>query len=150
MSSLLNSLKGKKRKSGFPSEKPEADIGKVLLFGALAGFAVTVIFICIFAVIMLLANIDRMYASLFATLSVSAGSFVSAFFVAKRTKLKGIISGLLTGICYFVVIAIISLAVDGAGFTSNTLFHLIIILLSSAIGGIIGANKKQSAGRIRL
>ena len=150
MSNLLNSLRGKKEKSDYFSKKSEASIGKTLLIGALSGLVATVGFICIFAVFMLLTNLDRMYASLFATLSVSAGAFISAFYVAKRVNMKGILSGLITGLSYFVIIAAVSLAIDGSGFTSNTLFHLIIILLSSAIGGITGANKKQSAGRIKL
>lgn len=150
MSDLLKSIKTKKSKIDFFQHRSEKGFGKTLLFGALAGFVTTICLICLFAAIMLLLNIDRIYASFFATMSVSAGAFVSAFYVSKRVNMKGMISGLLTGLCYFVIIETVSLSVDGSGFTSNTVFHLIIILLSAAIGGITGANRKQGSGSIKL
>ncbi|MBO4467947.1 MAG: TIGR04086 family membrane protein [Clostridia bacterium] len=136
--------KGKSGNRGHFGNGAENSFLKTVVIGALSGFAATVGFIVLFAVVMLLANMDRIYASFFATLSVSAGAFVSAFYVAKRIKMKGVLSGLLTGLCYFIIITAVSLAADGSGFTSNTVFHLIIIILSAAIGGIVGANRKKS------
>lgn len=130
--------------------KAEGSKSKTVLAGALSGIAVMLTAAAVFSVIMLIAGIDRIYAPVFATLSVSAGAFVSALVVARRSKIKGVLAGALTGLCYFLSITLISLAVDNSGLSFNTLFHFLIIVISSAIGGITGANKKQSGGKIRL
>lgn len=127
--------------AAFKDNKAESR-GKVILIGTLTGVAVSVGAMALFALLMLLFKIDRIYASLFATLSISAGAFVSAYIVGKKVKLKGLLSGFITGFTYFIVIMLISLFLDGADFTSNTAFHFVIIILSGAIGGIVGANHK--------
>ena len=142
---MLNfSSLSKKEKAGSFAAKKENGLGKTVLIGALTGLAVTIGFIAMFAAIMLIANADRVYASLFATLSVAAGAFFSSLYVAKRVSIKGILSGLIAGLCYFLVITAVSLAADGSGLTLNSLFHFVIIILSSAIGGIVGANRKRA------
>ena len=147
MTNFLHSGKQNKKRTDF-FRSSDKNVGKTLIVGAVAGFLSTVGFIALFAVAMMLINIDRMYAPLFATLSVSGGAFISALYVAKRLNARGIISGLLTGLVYFVLITAVSLAVDSSGIGLNTLFHFIIILLSASIGGILGNNKKD--GKIKL
>ncbi|MCQ2451083.1 MAG: TIGR04086 family membrane protein [Clostridia bacterium] len=115
---------------------------KVIIFGTVIGVLATVLAVFVFAAIMLLFKIDRAYASLMATVSVAIGAFTTALTVSKRASLKGYICGALTGLVYFLVITLISLIVDRQGLTSNTVFHLVIIVLSGFVGGVLGANKR--------
>lgn len=108
---------------------------------ALLNIITTAAFIFIFAVVMYLAQTGYEFATVFATVSLAAGSLVSAFYLARKIAKKGFLVGLLVGGAEFIIVTLISMFVDKGGITVNTLFHLIIILLSSLIGGIVGVNK---------
>ena len=111
------------------------------LTGALIGIIVTLIFLALFAAIIYLFNLDRAYSVPLATVSLALGSFAAAYYVSNRLDNKGYIIGTLVGLIAFAAVTIISLIVSKNGLTINTLFHLIIIVLASAIGGIMGVNK---------
>ena len=114
------------------------------IFGFLIGAIVTAVFILIFALVMYLSGAAFKYAPVFATLSVAIGCFVAAFFTAKSQGSKGLLVGAVIGGIAFILITLVSLIVNSGGITLNTLFHFIIIMLSSLIGGIIGVNKGKS------
>lgn len=114
-----------------------------ILIGAGIGIATAFALMCIFACVLLYAGVDRAYAPLFATVSVSAGAFASSVYAGKRVDLRGYLAGAITGVSYFAVVTILSLFIGNGDFSSNTLFHFIIILLSGMVGGIFGANKKS-------
>ncbi len=110
------------------------------IFGFLIGAIVTAVFILIFALVMYLSGAAFKYAPVFATLSVA----IAAFFTAKMQGSKGLLVGAVIGGIAFILITLVSLIVNSGGITLNTLFHFIIIMLSSLIGGIIGVNKGKS------
>jgi len=68
-------------------------------------------------------------AAPFATVCVSAGAFVAAFYNAFKLGGKGYIVGLVTGGIVFAVVLIISLMVAENSFSLNTLFHFIPCLM---------------------
>ncbi len=106
----------------------------VFLFSSLAS-------VILFAAAMLFLEIDFSYATLFATISVAIGVLLTSFFVAKKSKQKGFLIGFITGISIFVLFTLSSLFTSDSHFTLNTLFRLIIYILSGSCGGIIAVNK---------
>lgn len=110
--------------------------------GAVLGFVVALILMFLSAFLILKLDLDRAFAAPFATISVSAGAFVAAFYNAFKIGGKGYIVGLITGGIVFVAILIVSLMIAESSFTLNTLFHFVIMLLSGVIGGICGVNRK--------
>ena len=114
------------------------------LIGAVIGVAVTLVFMFTSAAIVLFFNLDRAFCAPLGTVSLSLGSFAAAYYVSNRLDNKGYIIGTLVGLIAFAAVTIISLIVSKNGLTINTLFHLIIIVLASAIGGIMGVNKGKT------
>ena len=106
--------------------------------------AVTALFIMLFAFVMYLLGGAAKYAPVFATLSAAFGGFAGAFTAARSNGSKGWLAGAVIGGTVFVIITIISLILNRGGVTLNTLFHFIIIMLSSLIGGITGVNRGKS------
>ena len=102
----------------------------------------TVLFIALFAVVMLLCEIDNKFAPIFASVAVGIGAFTTAFFVSSKKKEKGYLYGILIGTITFILITLIGLIIGNGRFSINTLFHFIIINLSSVVGGIMGVDKK--------
>ena len=101
------------------------------------------IFMALFSALMYFLELDKDYSPIFATVSVAIGCFLTAYFTSGKIGQKGLITGLITGLSVFILITVISLIFDKGTVTSNTLFHFIIFVLSSLIGGVMGVNKKS-------
>lgn len=112
-----------------------------ILIGIGIQILITVIFVMIFSSIAVLTEIDYKYSPIFATVSVSIGSFLNALFLAKKIGNRGYLIGVTVGIGTFTIITLIGIIINNEGFTVNTLFHFLIFLLISVTGGIIGVNR---------
>ena len=115
----------------------------VMGIGIGIGIAVTFGLMLVFAFIISAFCTPYTFAVPFATVSLAAGSFVSSFFSARKIGEKGYLIGTLIGVAVFITVTLISLAITSNGFTQNTLFHFLIIVLASAIGGILGVHKNN-------
>lgn len=113
------------------------------ILGGVIGTVTSLIAMLFFAVILLFLNIDRAFAAPFATVSVGIGSFLASHITAKKIGDKGYIIGLIIGLVVFIFITLLSLIL-GNSLSINTLFHFIIIVLSSLAGGITGVNSKKT------
>ena len=119
----------------------EKSLISLILKSAIIETLVTAVFIFIFSAVMFLTESAYNYATVFATASIAMGSLAAAYYAAKAIGKRGFLTGVTIGGITFLIITIISLILDKGEVTSNTLFHFIIIMLSSLIGGIIGVNK---------
>ena len=111
-----------------------------LIISVLIQTAVTFILVAVFALIINLADLDYKYAPVFGSVAVGLGSLAGAMRYSAKKKSKGYLIGLAFGGATFLIVTLIGLILNGGGLTLNTLFHLIIIMLSSLSGGIIGVN----------
>lgn len=102
----------------------------------------TVAAMFLFAIIMYFLEGGYEFSPLFATLSLGLGTLVSSFFASKKIGQKGYIIGAVIGGVSFIIITLIGLMASKDIFTLNTLFRLIILMLSSLIGGVLGVNNK--------
>lgn len=116
-----------------------------LVLGATIRLLITAaLFIVIFAVGIYFLNISLSYAPVFATVAVGLGGFWAAKYIAKKREKGGAVTGFLTGLIIFAVITLIALFLNKSAVTINTLFHFVIIVMSSVVGGILGVNKKKT------
>lgn len=115
---------------------------KPIVITVLIQIAVTAALVALFAVIINLTDTDYKYAPVLASVAVALGSMISSYYMATKKKNRGYIIGGMIGASTFGIITIVGLILNDGGMTVNTLFHLIIIMLSSIIGGIAGVNKK--------
>lgn len=72
--------------------------------------------------------------------TMSIGVFFGGFIGAKIYKKKGYLIGGLNGFFFFLLITLISLILSSAPITIISLFKLILFIISSLIGGIVGVN----------
>lgn len=121
-------------------EKEKIKIWPLIIY-VLIQTAVTFILVAVFALIINLADLDYKYAPVFGSVAVGLGSLAGAMRYSAKKKSKGYLIGLAFGGTTFLIVTLIGLILNGGGLTLNTLFHLIIIMLSSLSGGIIGVNK---------
>ncbi|MBQ8740110.1 MAG: TIGR04086 family membrane protein [Clostridia bacterium] len=128
--------------SGEFSKKDNVNKKSAYLWGAIIGVLATVAAMLVFSAVLLFLNIDRAYAAPFATISVAIGCFCAGRHTAKKIGDKGYLIGLIIGAVVFVVITALSL-IMGNSLSLNTLFHFIIMMLASIVGGIMGVNRNK-------
>lgn len=112
------------------------------LKGGIIGILACLTMMMLFSAVLLIFNIDRKYAAVFATISVAVGSYIASRITAKKIGDKGYVVGLVIGGVIFATITLISIII-GNSLSLNTFFHFIIITLSSLVGGITGVNKDK-------
>ena len=110
--------------------------------GGILGVLVSFLVMLVFASLLLFLDIDRAYAVPFATISIAIGTIIASRYTAKKIGEKGYIIGIVIGLTVFVTITCVSLIL-GNVLSINTLFHFVIILLASIVGGIMGVNSNK-------
>lgn len=123
------------------SKKDNTNKKYAYILGGILGAVITFAVMLLFSALLLAFNIDRSYSAPFATISVASGSFAASYVSAKKIGDKGYLTGIIVGFTVFIIITLVSLFA-GNKLSVNTVFHFIIILLSSLVGGISGVNKK--------
>lgn len=82
------------------------------------------------------------YSPLIATICIAIGCFAASLYLGNSVGKKGILIGLLVGGITFIIITLVTLFVNDGAVSMHILLRLIILLLTSMIGAIIGVNKK--------
>ncbi len=113
----------------------------LIITTALLEIVITGVVMLLFSALMYFFDIGFEYSPMLATLSVAVALFIASYFAAYKRRDKGMLTGFICGFSTFMLIMILSLIIDDGGITYNTLFHLIIFLLSALIGGVLGVNK---------
>ena len=113
---------------------------KVLLIEVLT----TILAMFLFAAVLYFLEGGFQYSPLFASISLGVGCFTASLYASKKIGQKGLLVGSIVGGITFAVITLVSLMASKDIFTLNTLFKLIILMLMSFIGGVLGVNSKQN------
>ncbi len=113
-----------------------------ILIGAAIAVGVILLTMLIAAALMVFFNISVKYASPIASVCAGFGTFIGAYFAARKNGVKGLINGLLVAAVIFVIVTIVSAFLNDQ-MTIMSLIHLAVIVLSGCIGGIMGVNKRE-------
>ena len=81
------------------------------------------------------------------TVIFSFCTFLSAFLVAGKKREKGLVAGIIYNVPSVIIILLLSLILNGFSVDLNILLSFVTMLISSALGGVIGVNRKQKAKR---
>ena len=117
---------------------------KAILFGAVTGiFAVTILFLIAgFGI----SKLDTYPASIIDYVILAIifiGGLIAGFVTGRIYKSSGILYGAMTGIVLFLIILFAGISSIADGMSLFTLYKLALLVISSALGGIWGVNKKD-------
>jgi putative membrane protein (TIGR04086 family) len=119
-------------------------IGYLLIIKATLFFVISsILAIFIFAFVMYLLEGGYEYSPIYATVSVAFGGFVASFYLGLKLQKNGILIGLSVGGIIFLVVTLLALIINSGAVSIHLLLRLIILILSSVIGGILGVNRKS-------
>lgn len=117
---------------------------KAVIFGTTCGLLISVIFMCILAVIMLSIGIFPIDLTNYVCIAVLAiGTFCGGIITTKITKSAGLIVGLFTGLSVFLLITIFGLIKSNDSITMHTLIKFVTSIIFGSFGGIVGLRKKE-------
>ncbi len=122
----------------FENKKP-----KHLLVGFLISVIMSALMIFLFAFILTACDLSADFASPLSSLALGLGGAVGSFYSAKRIGEKGYLWGLALALILFCFNMLISFILNGAGFSSFAAIRLVVVLIMSMLGGILGINKKS-------
>lgn len=117
---------------------------RAILFGVASGIiSIIILFLIVgFAV----TKLDSYPASIidYVILGILIiGGFIAGNVTGRIYKSSGILYGAVTGIVLFLIILLAGISSIANGATLFTLYKLAILVVSSALGGILGVNKKD-------
>ncbi len=114
-----------------------------LIISSVIGIIVSLIVSLIFSYIISKSPIISKLSIIYFLGSIIIGSLVCGFLSNKMLSFKGLISGLISGIPLSTLIFLLMLSFSNGRLNTYSISVLVLILLSSTIGGIISANTKR-------
>ena len=114
-----------------------------LFVSVIVSVSVAFVMIVICSIILLKTNISDTALNVLNLICFSIGAFAGGFTISKMFKEKGLVYGLINGLVLFLVSFITSLAINFSSPTLFSIIKLIVILISSLIGGITGVNTRK-------
>ena len=115
-----------------------------LISGVLIAYAITCIVFIGYAVLITYSSISEQNIPLVVTATSLISVVVAGFDAAKGAQNKGWLWGLLAGLVYVVILALIGLWVNkGFAMDSRTLTLLVLSLAGGGLGGVLGINFKR-------
>lgn len=101
------------------------------------------------SVVALSVDLPECYMFYACVLSLSAGSFVCAFYAAGKLHKNGMVTGLLFCLPFNTLVIIISLAVNSFKIDLSAAVAYFILVVTSMLSGIVAVNRK-SKPKIRV
>ena len=114
---------------------------RTMFISILVGALTTFILIAIFAAILTFFDLSEGVSVILSTIAIVLGAYVCGYLAGYIGKEKGLLSGLTSGASFYVIVAIIAVIITKSGLTSLFFIRLVLCLIFSAVGGIVGLNK---------
>ncbi|MDI6893307.1 MAG: TIGR04086 family membrane protein [Bacillota bacterium] len=109
--------------------------------GAVVGLLVTVLLLCLLAIVMLWVDIDDRPARVIMDVLGGVGALVAGFVAGQRARARGLVHGAIAGLLFTLVALIIGVLFFGATFALwPWLIRLAVGVVLGALGGIVGVN----------
>ena len=108
--------------------------------GAGVGMISTAMLIFLMAAALTVGDVPAMLISPVTVFLLAFGNFCGGFAAAKICGEKGFFCGALSGILFFIIAWIFGAVFEYSGFGISAFIKLIMVVIASSFGGIIGVN----------
>ncbi len=112
-------------------------------YGIVAGTVACFLLLILMSVVMQFRDLPQVLVTFVATLTFVLGGLVSGYVSAAFSRERGMLVGVCCGVCMFLLLAFTNLTVNGPDFCAVALTKLAAVLFASALGGVIGVNKRK-------
>lgn len=115
---------------------------KSTLLATVIGEAVTIVLLLLFSILMCQIDIPMLISDIMIILSASVGGLFAGFTNGRMIKQKGILAGAACGASLTAVFLLVKVAMFTPIPAGITFIKLILLIIFSCLGGIMGVNKK--------
>lgn len=117
---------------------------KSIIIGVIVGiFTTIVLFLIIGFAITKMNSYPEKIINYVILAILAVGGFFAGYVTGRIYKSSGILYGAVTGIVLFLIVFLAGINSITGGATLFTLYKLAVLVITSAIGGILGVNKKD-------
>lgn len=113
---------------------------KQLLLSSFFGVILFLVLSCLFSIIIMKNSAFSDKTFIFSLITLIVSSLLCGFLSAKRNKLKGVISGSISGLVMCAVIYLITAVASGFSFSYKAIIILPAVIISSIVGAILKKN----------
>lgn len=104
-------------------------------------YLLAIILLCIVSVILAYTNVSDNMLLTFVFVIVVVTTLIGSTLLARKTKKRGLLCGLIFGLIYFAIIYLISVIFyNGFVFNNTVAMYLLMCSVSGIIGGVVGVN----------
>ena len=114
-----------------------------VFWGVSGGAIACFLMLLIFSAILSISSASSSIAKPIATAVLFLSAFICGYISSRILKEKGILIGAVSGAIYFLLYAIIGLIFGSKSLQAAVSLKFIIAVVSSAIGGVIGVNRRR-------
>ncbi len=115
---------------------------KSTVLSVIAGQLATIVTLLIFSLIMCNLNIPSILIDIFIIVAASLGGLMSGYMNGRIIKQKGILIGSVSGIAFIIILILCRMMFFMSMPTWFTVIKILLVIMFSAFGGIMGVNKK--------
>lgn len=116
---------------------------KITAFGVLTVLLIFTILVTIFCFLVLYSNISLNVIPKVSTVLGALSLFFSAYITSRVVNKRGLLIGAIFGLITSVVIILLNFFVNGIIFSFGELTKILVIFVSSCLGGVFGVNSKN-------
>ncbi|HEX3017763.1 MAG TPA: TIGR04086 family membrane protein [Caproicibacter sp.] len=125
-------------------QKPILSAVRAIIIGAVAGAALCAVLLAISALAFVSSeNIPQNFLPAFIIAVSVISALFAGFIAAKISKQRGLIYGSMAAMLLFILFLVSGLATSQSTVSSESFIRLLVMLLSGAIGGLIGVSRKS-------
>ena len=104
-------------------------------------YVLAIILLCIASIVLTYTNVSDNMLLTFVFAIVVITTLIGSTLLARKTKKRGLLMGLIFGLAYFIIIYRISVIFyNGFVFNNTVAMYLLMCLVSGIVGGIVGVN----------
>ncbi len=129
-------------KKSFVKNKAKGNKYIKLIFSGLAGLGIYFLLMFLFSFVSLKLGIGETFFMPFGLFCAIAGGLFSGYSSARPLMQKGLLYGMIGGLICLFLCSVILFAVNGGTAGSGIIINSAVILISSAVGGILAVGSK--------
>lgn len=114
------------------------------------GLLLDLVLLLLFSVFFYLKDLPAEMNRPVATVILMLGGLLGGYLCGKALRRQGLLHGVLVGGVQFMVLLLVSLSCSGSEVMALALYKCLMLLVSGAVGCILGVNRKSHAARAAL
>lgn len=109
---------------------------------SLIGVVIMLGVVLLLSVLMSKVDIPEQVVTVMSSISLCIGAYSAGYIASRRRRQNGLVLGMITGVIVYCLVFFLGVMFAKTSITFNAFTKFIMVLICSAIGGVLGVNSK--------